>query len=75
MHYLADIEEKLTEYRRLTEVPDLEGHDLAVLRQIQRERDATNAGLKQRLATVLVDLGMRVDADAAVHRATSHEAA
>jgi hypothetical protein len=75
MHYLTDIEEQIQEYRRITSAVTLEGADLHVLEQIQRERDEANISLKQRLATVLVDLGIKVDADAAVLRATSHEAA
>ncbi len=73
MHFLRDIEEQIEEYRRVTSAANLESADLAVLDQIQREE--ANISLKQRLATVLVDLGIKVDADAAVLRATSHEAA
>ena len=75
MHYLTYIEEQLEEYRRLTQLQNLNGADLDVIEQIQREREEANPSLKQRLASVLVDLGLKVDADAAVLRATSHEAA
>ena len=75
MYYLRDLEEQMNEYHRYASSTNLEGRDLDVLEEIQRERDDANTGLKQRLATVLVDLGIKVHAEAAVQRATSHEAA
>ena len=72
LYYLRDLEEQIDEYRRQAADTSLERRDFDVLEQIQKEE---SGGLKRRLATVLVDLGIKVDADAAVNHAASHEAA
>ncbi|MGE0056360.1 MAG: hypothetical protein AB7P33_10835 [Dehalococcoidia bacterium] len=68
MYYLRDLEEQMEEYRRqaISAHSPLEARDLDVLEDIQR---AEAGNLKRRLATVLVELGLKVDARAALRAA------
>lgn len=68
MYYLRDLEEQLDEYRRqaLAAQSSLEPRDLDVLEEIQR---AEAGSLKRRVATALVELGLKVDARAALRAA------
>ncbi len=69
MYYLRDLEEKLEDYRRqaASTYSGLEPRDLDVLEDIQR---AEAGSIKRRVATALVELGIKVDARAAVRAAT-----
>jgi hypothetical protein len=66
MYFLRDLEEQMEEYNRRAAAASLEDQDLAVLEDIQR---AEAGNLKRRLATALVELGIKVDHRAAVRAA------
>ena len=65
MYYIRDMEEQIEEYRRVTGLA-LESQDLAVVEDIQRQHAGS---FKRRLATTLVELGIKVDHRAAVRAA------
>lgn len=70
MYILRDLEEQIEEYRREAALADLDARDLDVIEDLQR---ANAVSFKSRLATVLVELGIKVDARAA--RRAANEAA
>ena len=72
MYYLRDLEEQIDEYRRQSAETSVEGPDRDALESIIQEE---SGGIKRRIATTLVGLGIKVDAGAAVTHAASYEAA
>jgi hypothetical protein len=72
MHHLREIEEQIMEYGWNNRASHLSERDLEVLEQIEREQ---SGAFKKRLATLLVELGIKVHPSAAIRYAASHEAA
>jgi hypothetical protein len=68
LHYFGDIEEELEAIRRETVSPysRLNARDLDVLQEIQRENGGS---FKRHIAAALVELGIKVDAHAALRAA------
>ena len=71
MYQLADLEEQIVVQARAAQ-SHLTERDLEVLEEIEREQSGS---FKRRLATLLVELGIKVHPTAAIHYAASHEAA
>ncbi len=72
MYPLRDLEEQIVEYQAQVANPHLTSRDIEVLQEIEREQ---SGGFKRGLATLLVDLGIKIHPAAAIHYAASHEAA
>ena len=64
MHYLRDIEERIDESRRQAVTATYTPRDLEVLESLQRQAEAT--GFRKHVATALVQLGLKLDREAAL---------
>lgn len=63
MHYLIDVQERIDESRRQAVTATYTPRDLEVLESIQRQSESL--GVRKYVATVLVQLGLKLDPDAA----------
>ena len=72
MYPLRDLEEQIFMYHAQTAQSRLTPRDIEILEEIEREQ---SGAFKRRLATLLVDLGIKVHPTAAIRYAASHEAA
>ena len=72
MYHLRDLEEQLYEYHQQIVRSRFTSRDLEIIEELEREQSGS---FKRRLATLLVELGIKVHPTAAIHYAASHEAA